>query len=651
MNVLTQIRNCFQPVLAEICDDPAEYLAMIRPAQDPKFGDFQANFAMPLKSKLGKNPREIAADIAAKVEVADLCLEPEVAGPGFINLTLRDDWLQAQVNELVQDDRLGVPVVEHPKNVVVDFSAPNVAKPMHVGHLRSTVIGAALRNVLKFLGHRVIGDNHIGDWGTQFGMIIYGYKHFRDDAAFDENPVQELARLYRLVNRISDYHATRADLPKTEQRLAAARQHLAETESTADPNDKKSRKELGKLRNAISELESELTSQRSRIAAVESDDSLHSLAVSHESIADACRRETAKLHSGDDENLRLWTRFLPECLQLLQSVYDRLGIEFDATLGESFYQPLLADVVADLKAKGLAVESEGAICVFNEGFDAPFLVQKSDGAFTYATTDLATIRYRVKQFQADELLYVVDDRQSDHFAQLFATAKRWGYGVPCRHIRFGTIMGPDKRPYKTRSGDTVGLESLLDEAVARARQIVDANDDAKPQPELSPQERADIAEAVGIGAIKYADLHHNRESDYVFSWEKMLAMTGDTAPYMQYAYARVGGIFRRGNVDRASLPQSGGTIVLSQPAERALSLQLLRFAEAVSDVVDDARPNLLTQYLFDLANRFATFFEECPVLKAETDALRTSRLFLCDLTARVIAHGLGLLGIRTCERM
>jgi len=656
MNVLTELRNRFRPALADVCDDPAEYLAMIRPAQDARFGDFQANFAMPLAKRIGRNPREIAAQIAAHLDIADFCHEPEVAGPGFINLTLRDDWLQAQVNALVRDERLGVPVIEQPKTVVVDFSAPNVAKPMHVGHLRSTVIGAALRSVLKFLGQRVIGDNHIGDWGTQFGMIIYGYKYFRDDAAFQESPVQELARLYKLVNRISDYHAMKADLPKIEQTLTAGQQQIAKLESTGDPNDKKSRKELGKLRNTTSDLESEIAAQRAKLESVESNPQLHSLADSHEFISDACRQETAKLHAGDPENNKLWTRFLPESLQLLQSVYDRLNIEFDESLGESFYQPLLADVVADLKAKGLAVESEGAVCVFNDGFDAPFIVQKSDGAFTYATTDLATIRYRVEHFRADELLYVVDSRQSGHFEQLFATAKRWGYDVPCRHIKFGTIMGPDKKPYKTRSGDTVGLESLLDEAVARARQIVDANDDAKPEPELTAEERADVAEAVGLGGIKYADLNHNRESDYVFSWEKMLAKEGDTATYMQYAYARVCGIFRKGGVDRAALRQEPSDlgnprILINEPAERALALALCRFAEAVEDVVGDFRPNLLTQYLFSLANQFSTFYDQCPVLKDVDERTKTSRLLLCDLTARVIAHGLSLLGIRTCERM
>ena len=661
MNILSEIRRRFVPALADLCDDPAEYLAMIRPAQDPKFGDFQANMAMPLKQRLDRNPREIAEEIVAKLDVADLCTEPEVAGPGFINLRLRDDWIESQVNALVGDERLGVPLADPPRTIIVDFSAPNVAKPMHVGHLRSTVIGAALRNVLKFLGHTVVGDNHIGDWGTQFGMIIYGYKNFRDEAAFEENAVQELARLYRLVNQLQDYHATKVALPASEQRLAALQQQLADAEAQADPNDKKARKALGKQRNAVSALSEEVASQKQKLASLEADATLQPLADAHPDIAEKARLETAKLHAGDEENTALWNQFLPECLALLQSVYDRLAIEFEETLGESFYQPMLADVVADLQQKNLVEESQGAQCVFNESFNAPFMVQKSDGAFTYATTDLATIRYRVEHFKADEALYVVDSRQGEHFEQLFATAARWGYDIRLRHIKFGTIMGPDKKPYKTRSGDTVGLESLLDEAVSRARQIVDANDDAKtdkegnPTPELDAATRADVAEAVGLGGIKYADLNHNRESDYVFSFEKMLAKEGDTATYMQYAYARVAGIFRKGDIDREALRSSGHSIRISEPAERSLALALCRFADAIEDVVADNRPNIVTQFLFGLANQFSSFYDQCPVLRDKTGEIahptRFSRLLLCDLTARVIARGLHLLGIRTCERM
>jgi arginyl-tRNA synthetase len=334
-------------------------------------------------------------------------------------------------------------------------------------------------------------------------------------------------------------------------------------------------------------------------------------------------------------------------------VYVRLGIEFDLSLGESFYQPLLAAVVDDLLARGIATKSEGAICVFIEGNDAPFIIRKKDGAFTYATTDLATIKHRAEILHADEILYVVDARQSEHFNLLFSTARRWNYDrTVYRHVSFGTILGEDKRPFKTRSGDTVGLESLLDEAVARARSIVDENDNAKPDgPELDDAARTAVAEAVGIGGIKYADLRHNRESDYVFSWEKMLATNGDTATYMQYAYARVCGIFRKGNVDRQTLRNDESGICLGAPEERALALRLSRFPEALDSVVVEYRPNLLTQYLFETANCFTTFYDRCPVLKDVDAETRTSRLLLCDLTARTLAKGLELLGIQACDQM
>ena len=541
----------------------------------------------------------------------------------------------------------------NPLTIVVDYSAPNVAKPMHVGHLRSSVIGDALCRVLRFLGHKVIGDNHIGDWGTQFGMIIYGYKNFRDDTALQQDAVAELARLYRLVSQLSSYQATKAGLSQKEKQLEEKQQELETAEANADPKDKKSRKAIGKRKSECAELQAALKADRKLLTDVEASPDLYSLVEAHPDIAEQSRRETAKLHAGDDENVALWNEFLPDCLAAIDHMYERLNITFDEALGESFYQPMLGDVVDDLQSRGLASESEGAICVFNEGHAAPFIVRKSDGAFMYATTDLATIRYRVEEWQADRLLYVVDSRQGSHFEQLFTTAERWIENPPqLRHVKFGTVLGEDNRPFKTRSGDTVGLESLIDEAISRARTIVDENDEGKPNgPELDEASRADVAEAVGIGGIKYADLHHNRESDYVFSWDKMLAKTGDTATYIQYAYARVGGIFRRGGFDREAVRTSGKQIQLSQPAERVLALQLCRFVEALEAVVYDDRPNLLTQHLFETANAFATFFEQCPVLKAEDDDIRDSRLLLCDLTARVLAKGLELLGIQTCERM
>jgi arginyl-tRNA synthetase len=578
MHIVAELKNRFRNALIGLVDDPSELLEQIRRSQDPKFGDYQANMAMPLGKRLGRPPREIAAEIVRRLDVADFCLPPEIAGPGFINLRIRDDWLSGRLASSVADPRLGVAATERRRTFIVDYSAPNVAKPMHVGHIRSTVIGDALCRVLRFLGHQVISDNHIGDWGTQFGMILYGWRHFLDEAAYRRNPVEELARLYRLVRKMMD----------------------------ENPD-----------------------------------------------INAAVLAETAKLHAGDLENRRLWSEFLPHCEDEINRIYRRLDVSFDHTLGESFYEDRLAGVVDDLMKKELARESDGAVCIFLEGHETPMLVRKRDGAFLYGTTDLATIRYRMETWRPDAILYVVDYRQSLHFKQLFAAARLWGYGnVELEHVSFGTVLGDDGRPFKTRSGDTVGLEGLLDEAVRRALEIVSAGDDAKTDGrELSDQQRREIAETVGIAALKYADLSQNRTSDYVFSYDKMLAMTGNTATYMQYAYARVRSIFSRGGVDAESLRASGSPILLDSPAERALAVELIRFSEALEMTAADYRPNQLTAYLFDLANRYSTFFEQCPVLRAETDELRRSRLLLCDLTARTIRQGLELLGIKVVEKM
>lgn len=658
MNILAELRGRFAAALSTLTADPGPFAEMVRPAQDARFGDFQANCAMPLARQLGKPPREVAQQIVERLDVTDLCTPPEVAGPGFINLKLRDDWLQSAANRTVGDERLGVVPAANPRRYVVDFSSPNVAKPMHVGHLRSTVIGDALCRVLRALGHTVISDNHVGDWGTQFGMILYGYKNFLDRAAYRRDAVAELARLYRLVNTLSEYHEARAALPQLEATLAARKQALSACEIRTDLDAKEHKKTLKKLRSDLTDAEEELASARKRIATVADDASLTSAADAHHDIARRARDETAKLHAGDEDNLRLWREFVPQCLAALENIYRRLDITFDLTLGESYYQPQLATVAENLRAAGLATDSDGALCVFVDGNDAPLIVRKSDGAFTYATTDLATIAYREHELRADAILYVVDARQSEHFELLFATARKWGYTqTEFKHVSFGTVMGDDGRPFKTRAGDTVGLESLLDEAVAAARRIVDENDDAKrdehdqPAPELDDATRQAVAEIVGIGGIKYADLRHNRESDYIFSWEKMLAKTGDTATYMQYAYARICGIFRKGGVDRAALRQQTGAIRLTTPAERALALQLCRFPDALAAVADDYRPNQLTQYLFETANVLSTFYEQCPVLKADDEATRTSRLLLVDLTGQVIERGLSLLGIRVAEQM
>ena len=572
MNVLHRLRASFAAATPEGAD-PSTFAAAVRPAGDPKFGDYQANGCMAAAKAVGRNPRELAREVAAAVDLAPIADPPEVAGPGFLNVRLRDEWLSGTLGKLLVDDRLGIEPPGNPRTVVIDFSSPNVAKPMHVGHVRSTVIGDSLARIFEALGHKVVRDNHLGDWGSQFGMILWGWKTAGDPGAFEADPVGELARLYRLA----------------QSKIQA--------------------KEVG--------------------------------------VEEATRAETAKLHSGDPENRALWERFMPHCLRALAGIYERLGVRFDVQLGESFYDPMLAGVVDDLQAKGLAEESEGATVVFTEASKAPFIVRKRDGAFNYATTDLATIRYRQETWRPDLALYVVDHRQGDHFKQLFEVARRWGYDrMAFQHVAFGTILGGDRRPFKTRAGDVVGLESLLDEAVSEARKVVEAN-----SPDLDDEARREVAEVVGLGAIKYADLSQNRTSDYVFDWQKMMAMNGNTGAYMQYAYARVRSIFRKGGVDPEAIRSAPPAILLTHPAERALGVQVLRLPESLELAAAELKPNILTDYLFVLANTFSTFFENCPVLKAESDERRASRLALCDLTARTIRKGLDLLGIDVVERM
>jgi arginyl-tRNA synthetase len=573
MNLLSRLRELFGPALPEGADRAA-FAAAVRPATDPKFGDYQANGCMVLAKALGQKPRDLAQEIARRVDLAPIAAPPEVAGPGFLNLRLNDDWVAHALQGLLAEDHCGIPRPAHPRTVVIDFSSPNVAKPMHVGHLRSTVIGDSLARISSALGHLVIRDNHLGDWGSQFGMILWGWKNARDEAQYESEPVAELARLYRLA----------------QDRIKSG--------------DK--------------------------------------------SVEDAARIETAKLHSGDPENRALWARFIPHCLAALQAVYDRLGVKFDVQLGESFYDPQLASVVADFQSRGAAVESEGAIVVFVEKTEAPFLIRKRDGAFTYATTDLATIKYRVETWHPDQVLYVVDHRQGDHFKQLFEVTRKWAIAgsVELEHVAFGTILGSDRRPFKTREGDVVGLESLLDEGVAMARKVVDEN-----SPELDLAERQRVAEVVGLGAIKYADLCQNRISDYVFDWQKMMAMNGNTATYLQYAYARIRSIFRKGGFLAEEIRRQRPPISLAHPAERALGVRLLRLPEVLELADSEHKPNILTDFLFDLANAFSSFFENCPVLKAESTERRDSRLALCDLTATTLKSGLGLLGIDIVERM
>ena len=581
-------------------------LDLVRETADPKFGDYTATLAMPLAKRLGAKPRDLAEQLITRLNaVASFAalFEPVSGpvGPGFINARVRDDALACGVAAACGDPRLGVLPVPHPETIVLDYSSPNVAKPMHVGHIRSTVIGDALARILRFRGHRVITDNHLGDWGTQFGMILWGWKHCRDEAAYAADPTAELGRLYRLVRKVAD----------------AKPEELA-----ADPE-------------------------------------AAALAAAHPEAGREVLLETARLHEGDAENRRLWEEFMPACRREIDRIYGRLDVTFDHTQGESFFQPLLAGVVGDLTAAGLARESRGAIGVFLDGQETPLLIRKADGAFLYATTDLATLAWRAEHWRPDRILYVVDHRQSQHFQQVFATARAWGCRAAKRlatmqlvHVAFGTVLGEDGKPFKTRAGDTVGLEALLDEGVERALAIVGEGEHVRQG--MDEAQRQEVAEAVGIGAIKYADLSQNRTTDYVFSFDKMLELKGNTAAYMQYAVARVEGIAGRGGIDRESLRQQvaadPASIELADPRERRLALAALRLAAVLEDVEADYRPNLLTGWLFDLASFFSSFYDALPVLKAE-GRQRTTRLALCDLTGRTLRQGLELLGIRVPLQM
>ncbi|QDS93182.1 Arginine--tRNA ligase [Roseimaritima multifibrata] len=662
MHIQSLFKQRLAAALAELTDNAEELSQMVRPTQEPRFGDYQANCAMPLKQSLGIPPREIAEKIVARLQVNDLCDPPEIAGPGFINLRLRDDWIAEATSSLLNDPQLGVEQPVRPRTVLVDYSSPNVAKPMHVGHIRSTVIGDCLSRTLRFLGHHVITDNHLGDWGTQFGMIIYGYKNFADEQAFQKAPVLELLRLYRLVNQFIDYHAAKnqlagatAGIAEINAQVEAAESAVSAAESAAADKAtlKKLRKTAEGLRRKSLAAVASLQSAEKKIADVESDPALAAQAAQHAGIGSAVLEETAKLHRGDSENRELWDKFLPHCADEINRVYNRLGVKFDHTLGESFYHPMLADVVQQLADAGLAVESEGAMCVFLEGFDAPLIVQKKDGAFLYGTTDIATLKYRHEKFQPDEILYVVDSRQSDHFDKLFAVAPKIGLGgIKLVHVQFGTVLGEDGKPLKTRSGSNAGLEELLDDAVAAATEAVCSPERAeKLNPPLTEAEKTTIANVIGHGAIKYADLAHHRASDYRFSLKKMVALEGNTVAYLEYAHARVQGILRAAETDEAAVRNQAAAVIVTEPAERALCLALLRFPEALQQVADDYAPSALVDYLYETARKYMVFNDSCHVMKANDEAIKASRLTLIAVTGRVLRTGLGLLGIDSVDRM
>ncbi|MFN3189631.1 MAG: arginine--tRNA ligase [Aureliella sp.] len=634
-------------------EDASDFSQRIAVARDPRHGDYQANIAMPLAKVLGKKPQEIAAELLERLDLTDYCEAPEIAGPGFINLRFKDTFLSQQLQQVAANERAAVGQIEDPKTYVIDYSSPNVAKPMHVGHIRTTVIGDALARVLRFLGHQVISDNHLGDWGTQFGMIIYGYKNFRDDAAFETQPVAELSRLYRIVQAVIGYQGAKPKLTDAEAKLAAAKANVEKCEASPDPDVKKQKKAVKAAERAVRSATDHLAGLKSKIDAVESNADLLAIAEQHEQIETRAQKETAKLHEGDAENLELWKKFLPISITEIEAVYQRLDVEFDHTLGESFYHPMLEQVVEGMIASGMAKEDNGAICVFLDGFDAPMIIRKRDGAFLYSTTDLATIEYRMEHFRPDAILYVVDHRQGEHFDKLFVAAREMGYDqVELQHVSFGTVLGPDGRPFKTRSGTVLGLEHLLDEAVDKAYEVV-CNPERidKAGLELSEEERRHIANTVGIGAIKYADLSHNRTSDYKFDINEMVQLEGDTAAYIQYMYARTRAILRKSgeDVNEATIDQF--SISIEEPAERALALQLIQFEDALHQMVAEYYPSVLAGYLFSLAKQYASFFDQCHVLRAPTEELKRSRLAICYTVSRVLERGLGLLGIGVVERM
>ncbi len=653
MKLLTEIKARFKPALEALLEgaNAAEIdalLSMVRPTQDDKFGDYQVNCAMALAKKLGSAPRDIATALVEQVKLDDLCEKVELAGPGFINLTIKDMWLKGALSKVIADTNLAVEQVADPRTVVIDLSSPNVAKPMHVGHIRSTVIGDALAKIHRFIGHKVITDNHLGDWGTQFGMIIYGYKHFVDEQAYQQNPVQELSRLYKYVRVIVDYHGAAKALPEAQElkqkQLGALEKIQAQDHTDDKAKLKKVKKDIQRLKEKIA-LQDELIVGFTKT--LNSDAEIQAVAAQHPTIANDVLVETAKLHEGDKENRELWDKFLPHCLDDIQRIYDRLNIEFDYVLGESFYQDKLASIVEELTNKEIATESDGAMCVFLDGFEAPMIIRKKGGAFLYSTTDLATIRHRVEEWKADTMLYVVDHRQGDHFDKLFAASEKWGYtDVELTHVSYGTVMGDDGKPFKTRAGDTVGLEGLIDEAESRALAV------AKEQnPNLEEDRQKEIGRVVGLGALKYADLSQNRNSDYKFSYDKMLALKGNTATYLQYANARVHGILRKLDTDVEKLRSSTDDIIFSEAVERQLAMQLLRFDETINEVLAEYRPNLLCNYLFDLAQLFARFFDQCSVRDAASSEIQLSRLQLCGLTSRTLTCGLELLGIESLERI
>ena len=560
---------------------PEDCAPHLNPSNKPGFGDFQINGAMGAAKRLKSNPREIAGKIIEHLDLEGICSKIEIAGPGFINLTLDDKWLSNYLQSISESDKLGVDVIESPDTVVVDYSSPNVAKEMHVGHIRGTVLGDAVVRVLEFLGHKVIRQNHIGDWGTQFGMLITELSQQLESGTNAEMELEDLEQFYR-----------------------QAKVHFDE-----EPG-----------------------------------------------FADKARENVVKLQAGDEQCIALWRKFIEISLSHAAEIYEKLNVTLkpEDVYGESAYNDDLANLVNELRERSLAVEDQGAQVVFldeladKNGNPSPFIVQKAGGGFLYSTSDLAAVRYRTRTLKANRCLYFIDARQSLHMKQVYATARKAKWvsdDVELLHCSYGTIMGDDGKPFKTRSGDSIKLNDLLDEAIERASKIV-----AEKNAGLSESEQHEVAKAIGIGAVKYADLSKTRTNDYVFNWDSMLSLEGNTAPYLQYAFTRIQSIFRKAEVEPDQLINFAFDI--NQPEERALALMISQFPDVVTQVGEKALPHELCNYVYELAGRFMTFYEACPILKDSVDqSAREARLKLAYLTSTVIKQGLELLGISTVDRM
>ncbi len=557
---------------------PADCEPQVRQSAKVQFGDYQANGMMAVAKKLGMAPRQLAEQMLTHLDLSGIASKVEIAGPGFINIFLEPAFLAEQVQQALTSDRLGVSQPTR-QTIVVDYSAPNVAKEMHVGHLRSTIIGDAAVRTLEFLGHHVIRANHVGDWGTQFGMLIAWLEKQQQENAGDM-ALADLEGFYR-----------------------DAKKHYDEDEA----------------------------------------------------FAERARNYVVKLQSGDTYFREMWRKLVDITMTQNQITYDRLNVTLtrDDVMGESLYNPMLPGIVADLKAKGLAVESEGATVVFldefknKEGDPMGVIIQKKDGGYLYTTTDIACAKYRYETLHADRVLYYIDSRQHQHLMQAWTIVRKAGYvpdSVPLEHHMFGMMLGKDGKPFKTRAGGTVKLADLLDEALERARRLV-----AEKNPDMSADELEKLANAVGIGAVKYADLSKNRTTDYIFDWDNMLAFEGNTAPYMQYAYTRVLSVFRKADIDEQAL--ASAPVIISEDREAQLAARLLQFEETLTVVAREGTPHVMCAYLYDVAGLFSGFYEHCPILSAENDAVRNSRLKLAQLTAKTLKLGLDTLGIETVERM